>query len=95
MLNAPPRAMTGPRLASCASRFQFAVFIACQMPVKSGLPSAVRGSAVFRPCPDTVRTVPARNAAARAATATRIAIPCRIRILTPTEGGTDSCGDRH
>ena len=38
MLNAPPRAMTGPRLASCASRFQFAVFIACQMPVKLGRP---------------------------------------------------------
>ena len=33
----------GPWLASCASRFQFAVLFACQMPLRSGVPSGVRG----------------------------------------------------
>ena len=44
MLNAAPSATTGPIRAACVWMSQFAVFITCQMPVKFGLPSLVRGT---------------------------------------------------
>ena len=43
-LNAAPSANTGPCRATCASRSQFAVLFACQMPLRSGVPSGVRGA---------------------------------------------------
>src|SRR6185436_18778742 len=51
MLNAAPSATTGPWRASCAWMSQFAVFIACQIPVRFGLPSAVRGNGLDCACP--------------------------------------------
>src|SRR5262249_18965812 len=82
-LNAAPSAITGPRRASCGSRSQFAEFIACQMPVKSGLPSALRGIAPLWARPDTGRTMETRTPAAAITPATRIASPLRVRISPP------------
>src|SRR5688500_6671939 len=39
---APTSSVYGPAAAECASRSQLAVVTLCQMPLKSGLPSAVR-----------------------------------------------------
>ena len=44
MLNAAPSATTGPIRAEWVWISQLAVFITCQMPVKFGLPSLVRGT---------------------------------------------------
>ena len=44
MLNAAASATTGPMRASCGSRSQFAVLFACQMPLRSGVLSGVRGA---------------------------------------------------
>ena len=54
--------------AVCASMSQLAVFSACQMPFKSGLPSAVRGITGAGAWPDTGRAVTASAAPAAAAT---------------------------
>ena len=43
-LNAAPSANIGPWRATWASRSQLAVLLACQMPLRSGVPSAVRGA---------------------------------------------------
>src|ERR1700746_4114978 len=41
---AAPITTSGPAFASCAWMSHSAVFMACQIPLKSGLPSAVRGA---------------------------------------------------
>ena len=43
-LNAAASATTGPMRASCGSRSQLAVLFACQMPLRSGASSGVRGA---------------------------------------------------
>ena len=50
--------------------FQFAVFIACQMPLKFGFPSAVRAGRAA--CPDGVGIEPTNTAVAVAAGLERI-----------------------
>src|SRR5688572_29043602 len=40
-----PRVSTGPWVAMCASRFQFASLSTCQMPLRFGFPALVRGTA--------------------------------------------------
>ena len=44
MLKAAASATTGPMRASCGSRSQFAVLLACQMPLMFGVSSGVRGA---------------------------------------------------
>src|SRR5437016_4083345 len=66
-----PCCVTDPGRASCACRSQFASFSACQMPLKSGFPSAVRAARVDEAVPprrDTAIAPPAPTTAARTAT---------------------------
>jgi hypothetical protein len=44
MLNAAPKANTGPCFATCVWMSQFAVLLACQIPLMFGLPSDVLGA---------------------------------------------------
>src|ERR1700676_1579201 len=79
-LKAAPSATTGPGRATCAWISQLAVFMASQIPVRFGLPSAVRGALYVWPWLDAGIIVPRKIAAETAAAAKRIAPPTRTRI---------------
>src|SRR5688572_6977142 len=86
MLNAAPSATTGPIRAAWVWMSQFAVFIACQMPVKFGLPSLVRGTCG-------AWAIVAAPAAATIAAAASASVPTRYRISFPrfrTRGGNSN-----
>src|SRR5262245_40887842 len=72
--------MIMPGRAACASRSQCASFSACQMPLKSGLPSAVRGTAAACGAGGS----PVRNTAA-AASAPMTAATSAVVIVLPVE----------
>src|SRR6202034_2497145 len=64
----PTRSAYGAGAAPCSSMSQFAVFIVCQKPLRSGWPSAVRaGLYAARVCEFTDLKPPHSNASARSA----------------------------